>query len=124
MILTDSPLIDMGLLQTSGLLIYMMLSSSSGSVLEICEIAEVFRRLLKYGQKKSHFDKRCVHLYPPRYMSYTHTNTEISAGRQMEMGLCFPLAIQNYCTTPQGWSTLGRASLLCSRVMHLHFQES
>lgn len=53
MIVTDSLLINMGSLQSSGLLICMTLgtSHSSGSVLEICEIAEIFRTLLKYGQK-------------------------------------------------------------------------
>lgn len=58
MILTDSLLINMSLLHSSRLLICMTLSSSyfSGSGLEICEIAEIFRRLLKYEPKKSHFD--------------------------------------------------------------------
>lgn len=62
MILTDSLLINMGLLQSSCLLMCMTQSSSysSGSALEVCEIAEIFKRLLKYGPKKSHFDLMCA----------------------------------------------------------------
>lgn len=67
MSLTDSLLINMGSLQSSDLLICMTLSSSysSCSALEMCEIAEIFRRLLKYGQKKYPIltSDMCIHIH-------------------------------------------------------------
>lgn len=97
MSLTDSLLINVGSLQSSGLLICMTLSSSysSCSAFEMCEIAEISEDFLNMGKKKSHFDKWYVHSYPFKYMSYMHTKPEIRAGRYMGMGLSFPLATQN-----------------------------